>query len=563
MERTNLHWRVDGADGGTIPVVEPATGIEIGRVGEASLGDLERSWPRPVRPRSPGRQCHSPSGPRSCAALRTCGQTTARTCTTGSCAKPAASSQGAVRSVRSGPGVPRVFRAALPRAGRSSAHRPRTVEMPPDPGRGGGRHLAIQHAAQTGDPLGGACPRTGQRGDPQARPAHPGLRWRRDRQSLRGGRAACRSTARAARRRRTGLSDGRASRRNAVSFTGSTQAGRSVGELAARHFTRAHLELGGNNAMIVLPDADLDNGMNALAYGSFFNQGQGCMIIGRHLVTRSRHWNRHDLCLLTRLSVGSRFCGCQDRRGDHGHLVVRKLRVERQADNLRGEPLARLEPPSERRKIAICRLQMHRRRIVNGRVDSHVRQSGAEPVAVSHLDDEEVVNVTSTACLYRRDCSGTIQLGSIAMRKNPSAVVPFVQVRSLAASRAAWSASRRLFRPRRTCSKRALLAVVAKQAGPRCHVLVVVTTAPPSPSAPRFLVGIEAERGGVAEGARPAPVRRRRRAPARSLRSHGARVPEAISRSGCEVGALAIEVDRHDRAASAAVSAASSTRIDA
>src|SRR4029078_2430449 len=34
---------------------------------------------------------------------------------------------------------------------------------------------------------------------------------------------------------------------------------------------------------IVLPDADLDNGMNALAYGSFFNQGQGCMIIGRHL----------------------------------------------------------------------------------------------------------------------------------------------------------------------------------------------------------------------------------------------------------------------------------------
>jgi benzaldehyde dehydrogenase (NAD) len=74
---------------------------------------------------------------------------------------------------------------------------------------------------------------------------------------------------------------------NAVSFTGSTQAGRSDGELAAWHFTRAHLELGGNNATIVLPDADLDNGMNALAYGSFFNQGQGCVIIGRHLVHES------------------------------------------------------------------------------------------------------------------------------------------------------------------------------------------------------------------------------------------------------------------------------------
>ena len=43
MERTVFtgDWTAPG--GGTIPVVEPATGIEIGRVGEASLGDLERS----------------------------------------------------------------------------------------------------------------------------------------------------------------------------------------------------------------------------------------------------------------------------------------------------------------------------------------------------------------------------------------------------------------------------------------------------------------------------------------------------------------------------------------
>ena len=110
--------------------------------------------------------------------------------------------------------MPRVFRATLSRAGRGSADRPRPVEYePPDPGRGGGRHRAVQHAAQTGDPLGGARPRTGQRGDPQARSAHPGLRWRRDRQSLRGGGAACRPTACPARRRRTGFSDGRASRR--------------------------------------------------------------------------------------------------------------------------------------------------------------------------------------------------------------------------------------------------------------------------------------------------------------------------------------------------------------
>jgi benzaldehyde dehydrogenase (NAD) len=70
----------------------------------------------------------------------------------------------------------------------------------------------------------------------------------------------------------------------AVSFTGSTKAGQSVGELAARNFTRAHLELGGNSALIVMADADLDRTVAAATRGSFFNSGQGCMVIGRHLV---------------------------------------------------------------------------------------------------------------------------------------------------------------------------------------------------------------------------------------------------------------------------------------
>src|SRR4051812_25072433 len=61
------------------------------------------------------------------------------------------------------------------------------------------------------------------------------------------------------------------------SFTGSTAAGRRVGELAGRHLTRAHLELGGNSALIVLADADLDAAASAGAFGSFFHQGQICM----------------------------------------------------------------------------------------------------------------------------------------------------------------------------------------------------------------------------------------------------------------------------------------------
>ena len=72
-----------------------------------------------------------------------------------------------------------------------------------------------------------------------------------------------------------------------ISFTGSTAAGRRVGELAARHLKRVHLELGGNSALIVLDDADLDRAVAAGAWGSFLHQGQICMTAGRHLVQQS------------------------------------------------------------------------------------------------------------------------------------------------------------------------------------------------------------------------------------------------------------------------------------
>lgn len=72
-----------------------------------------------------------------------------------------------------------------------------------------------------------------------------------------------------------------------VSFTGSTAAGRKVGEACGRNLKRAHLELGGNNALIVLPGADLELAASAGAFGSFLHQGQICMTTGRHLVHES------------------------------------------------------------------------------------------------------------------------------------------------------------------------------------------------------------------------------------------------------------------------------------
>src|SRR5215468_9373077 len=65
-----------------------------------------------------------------------------------------------------------------------------------------------------------------------------------------------------------------------ISFTGSSHAGRKVGEVAGRHLKKVQLELGGKNVVIVLDDADLDSAASAIAFGAWFHQGQICMTTG-------------------------------------------------------------------------------------------------------------------------------------------------------------------------------------------------------------------------------------------------------------------------------------------
>ena len=72
-----------------------------------------------------------------------------------------------------------------------------------------------------------------------------------------------------------------------ISFTGSTKVGRQVGEAAGRNLKRVALELGGNNAYIVLADADVEAASSSGAWGSFLHQGQICMAAGRHIVHES------------------------------------------------------------------------------------------------------------------------------------------------------------------------------------------------------------------------------------------------------------------------------------
>ncbi|QSR35326.1 benzaldehyde dehydrogenase [Marinobacterium iners] len=72
-----------------------------------------------------------------------------------------------------------------------------------------------------------------------------------------------------------------------ISFTGSTPVGKKIGSKCGGRLKKAALELGGNNAFIVLADADLDAAASNGAWGSFLHQGQICMQAGRHFVHES------------------------------------------------------------------------------------------------------------------------------------------------------------------------------------------------------------------------------------------------------------------------------------
>ena len=74
-----------------------------------------------------------------------------------------------------------------------------------------------------------------------------------------------------------------------ISFTGSTEVGRSIARDAGPLFRKLTLELGGKAAQIVLPDADLGQAIGGIAMGLFVDQGQTCAAGSRILVHRSLH----------------------------------------------------------------------------------------------------------------------------------------------------------------------------------------------------------------------------------------------------------------------------------
>jgi aldehyde dehydrogenase (NAD+) len=74
-----------------------------------------------------------------------------------------------------------------------------------------------------------------------------------------------------------------------ISFTGSTETGRLVGETCGRMHKRLSLEMGGKNAQIVLDDADLDLALDGVLWGAFGTTGQRCTATSRLILQAGIH----------------------------------------------------------------------------------------------------------------------------------------------------------------------------------------------------------------------------------------------------------------------------------
>lgn len=112
-----------------------------------------------------------------------------------------------------------------------------------------------------------------------------------------------------------------------ITFTGSAAVGKHVAQVAVRNFKKPLLELGGNSALIVLPDADLDLAVDAAVFSRFTHQGQACMAANRVLVHRDvfDEFTEKYVGKVASLPVG-------DPRDPE--TIVGPLINQRQADNL-------------------------------------------------------------------------------------------------------------------------------------------------------------------------------------------------------------------------------------
>ncbi len=94
---------------------------------------------------------------------------------------------------------------------------------------------------------------------------------------------------------------------DAISFTGSSEVGRIVGQTAAGHFKPCSLEMGGKNAMMVMDDANLDLAVEGALWGAFGTTGQRCTATSRILLHKkiAKEFTRRFVEQTRKLRVGN------------------------------------------------------------------------------------------------------------------------------------------------------------------------------------------------------------------------------------------------------------------
>lgn len=112
----------------------------------------------------------------------------------------------------------------------------------------------------------------------------------------------------------------------AVTLTGSTQAGRSIGSLAGKYLKKSVLELGGSDPYLILDDADLDLAAQACVSGRLINTGQSCIAAKRFIVTQKNvlSFTEKVKTLLSTKQTGNPLLG----QTDLGPMARKDLRDE-------------------------------------------------------------------------------------------------------------------------------------------------------------------------------------------------------------------------------------------
>lgn len=120
-----------------------------------------------------------------------------------------------------------------------------------------------------------------------------------------------------------------------IAFTGSTEVGRHVMEVAGREIKRVTLELGGSDPMIVMEDANLEAAVKNADIGRFFNCGQMCLGVKRLLVHESIAEKFVDALadILSKKAVGNGLN--RETRMGPLHLDYQRTEVEEQVEEAR------------------------------------------------------------------------------------------------------------------------------------------------------------------------------------------------------------------------------------